>query len=62
MKLYDVLTFQSFGTRNQVEFSFFHKQPVGKIPLAFEDFNIMSVLETSYNQLVGKLNPLWFPQ
>lgn len=62
MKLYAVLTFQSFSIRNQVEFSFFHKQSVGKIPLAFGDFNIMSVLETSYNQLVGKLNRLWFPQ
>lgn len=62
MKCYYVLTFQSFGIRNQVEFFFCHKQLVGKIPLAFEGLNIMSVLETSYNQLVGKLNRLWFPQ
>jgi len=62
MKFYDVLTFQSFSLRNQVEFFFCHKQLVGKIPLGFEDFNVMSVLETSYNQLVGKLNQVWFPQ
>lgn len=62
MKYYYVLTFQSFSIRNQVEFFFCNKQLVAKIPLAFEDFNIMSVLETSYSQLVGKLNRLWFPQ
>jgi hypothetical protein len=62
MKFYYVLTFQSFSIRNQVELFFCHKQLVGKIPLAFQDFNTMNVLETSYNQLVGKLNRLWFPQ
>jgi len=62
MKFHYVLTFQSFKIRNQVEFFFCHKQLVGKIPLALEDFNITGVLETSYNQLVGKLNRLWFPQ
>jgi len=55
MKFYYVLTFQSFRIGNEVEFFFCNKQLVAKIPLAFEDFNIMSVLETSYNQLVRQI-------
>jgi hypothetical protein len=59
---YAVLTFHTFSIWNEAECFLCYKQIVGKIPLAFEGFNLMRVSETSYNQLVGKLSQLRFPQ